>query len=261
VKPKRVLQVLVAEPVDSHGLRDMVPSHRRIRHAATAQECLDLAYAGSADVMLIDLDAADFVDPSFVARVHSASRHAFPIIGVVSRDPEQPDRWFRHGLSDLLPWEGLTPYRLDRAMRHWVKFQRTQHRLFDAERRALQWWKDLVEALDEVRRRVECGCDSLEAFLSLLEGEDGQSREQRQQVIWQARKQVAELNQINADLDFAARVIQLKGLQRSRRQALTRPPAVRPEAWFDHAEPEEDADRSIDRPPLHGEETEERYGT
>lgn len=262
MKPKRVLQVLVAEPVGRQGLRELVPVHRRIRPAATPQECLDLAYPGSADVMLVDLDDAGFADPAFIARVHSTSRNAFPIIGVVSRRPQRPERWFGQGLSDLLPREGLTAYRLDRVLRHWVKFQRTQRRLFEAERRALQWWKDLVDALDEVRRRTESGCDALEAFLGLLEGDDGETRERRQQVIWQARKQVAELNQINADIDFAARVIQLKGLQRSRRQALTHPPAVRPEAWFDHSETEDDADRCIDRPPVHGEESEERrYGT
>jgi hypothetical protein len=262
VKPRRVLQVLVAEPAGRHALRDLVPTHRRIRPAATEQECLDLAYAGSADVMLVDLEAPEFADPGIAARVHTISRHAFPILGVASLRLAHPERWLSQGLSDVLVREGLTPVRLDRALRHWVKYQRTQRRLFDAERRALQWWKDLVDALDEVRRRTEHGCDALEAFLGLLEGCEGETRERRQQVIWQARRQVAELNQINADLDFAARVIQLKGLQRSRQQSPAQPPAVRPEAWFDQTELEEDAERSIDRPPVRGEESEERrYGT
>jgi hypothetical protein len=262
VKPKRVLHILVAEPQASRALRELIPTHRRIRHAATAQECLDLAYAGSADVMVIDLDNAAFADPAFLAQVRSVSRRAFPIVAVASRRLRRPERWFRQGLSELVSWEGLTAYRLDRTLRHWVKFHRTQRRLFDAERRAMQWWKDLVEALDEVRGRTERGCDALEAFLGLLEGSDGETRERRQQAIWQARKQVAELNQINGDLDFAARVIQMRGLQRTRRQALTHTPAVRPEEWFEKTELEENGDRCIDRPPVGGGEPEERrYGT
>ena len=262
MKPKRVLQVLVAERSDSCALRTLILGTRRIRHAATEQECLDLAYAGSADVLLIDLDDETFADPAFLSRARCVSRHAFPIVAVASRQLAHPERWFREGLSELVAREGLTPYRLDRVLRHWVKFHRTQRRLFDAERRALQWWKDLVDALDEVRRRMEHGGDALEAYLVMLEGREGESPDRRQQVLRQAHKQVAELNQITADLDFAARVIQLKGLQRSRREALTRPPAVRPEEWFDRTEAGDDADRSIDRPPVHGAESEERhYGT
>ncbi len=259
---KRILNILIAEPESSQRLRKLILQGRRIRYAGSEQECLDLAYAGSADILLLDLDDARIADPDFVSRVRFVSRHAFPILGVSARREAHAERWFRNGLSDLLTWDGLTPYRLDRSIRHWVRFHRMQRRLFDADRRALQWWKDLVQALDEVRQRLERSCDALDAFLNLLEGSDGEVPALREQRLLLARKQVAELNQVSADLDFAARVIQLKGFERSRKETHVHRPAVKPDEWLADGEEGEPGERSID--PGHGRDShneERRYGT
>ncbi|MCK4412223.1 MAG: hypothetical protein KAY32_01635 [Candidatus Eisenbacteria sp.] len=260
---KRMLNILVAEPAGSQAIRKQIYHRRRIRLAASEQECMDLAYAGSADVMVIDLEASAFSDPDFITRVRFVSRNAFPIIGISSREKAEGEKWTRSGLSELLFWESLTPYRLDRVMRHWVRFRRMQRRLFDADRRALQWWKNLVDALDEVRHRMErCG-DSLDAFLGLLDGGEGEVPELRGKHIAGARQQLAELNHIAADLDVAARTIQLRGLERSQREAQCRRPVIKPEAWLEAGEEEEVGERSIDQPPFvrGSEDQQRRYGT
>jgi hypothetical protein len=260
---KRTLNILVAEPAASQAVRKLIFHRRRIRFAANEQEVTDLAYAGAADVMVVNLDEPAFADPDFITRVRFVSRNAFPIIGLASREQAQDEKWTRSGLSELLFWESVTPYRLDRAVRHWVRFRRMQRRLLDADQRALQWWKNLVDALDEVRHRVERGGDSLEAFLGLLDGHDGEVRELRDKHLAAARQQVAELNHIAADLDVAARTIQLRGLERSQREAQCRRPVIKPEAWLEAGVEEENGERSIDSPPfVRGTEDQpRRFGT
>jgi len=215
---KRSLQVLVAESEQSRSLRDMVSPRRRVRHAATEQECLDLGYAGAGDVMLVDIDDRCFSDPDFVSRVRFVSRSAFPILGVTNRPNGEIERWVKCGLAEVLQRQTLTPYLLDRKLRHWVKHHRQQLRLYDANRRALKWWKDLVSALDEVRGRLEKTSDALDAYLGLLDSGDGEEPSFRRSTISQARKQIAALSQLATELDVAARTIQLEGIQRSRSQ-------------------------------------------
>jgi hypothetical protein len=215
---KRCLQVLVAESEQARFLRDMISPRRRVRHAATEQECLDLGYAGAGDVMLVDIDDPRFSDPDFVSRVRFVSRSAFPILGVTGRPNGEIERWVKCGLAEVLQRETLTPYLLDLKLRHWVKHNRLQLRLYDANRRALKWWKDLVSALDEVRGRLEKTSDGLEAYLSLLESGDGEEASFRRSTVSQARKQVAAISQLATELDVAARTIQLEGIERSRTQ-------------------------------------------
>lgn len=216
---RRSLHVLVAESERNEALRRLVVPERRIRHAANEQECLDLATAGAADVMLINLDDVAFDDPELPSRVRFLSRNAFPVLGVGTRGRVDAEAWIRGGLQDVLFWEEINPHRLDRCLIHWVSHRRLRRRVRAADRRALQWWSDLVAALDEVRGRLEQCSDALDAFLVRLEGSDADLAAQRQQSVLQARKQLAELNQIASDLDIAARTIQLKGYERRRRQA------------------------------------------
>jgi len=259
---KNLLHVLVAESPRQRFLRERILPRRRIRLAGSAQECIDLAHAGSADVMVVDLDNREFSDPDFIRRVRFASRGAFPILGVAARDRVAGERWSRRGLSDLLVREDLTAERLDRALRHWVRYRRLQRRVFDADRRALAWWKNLVDALDEVRRRLEQGSDALNAYLGLLEGGEGGVEDLRRRHVAAARRQVNGLERIAADLDVAARTIQLRGLERSEREARCRRPAVRPEEWLADADEDEAGVRSIDRPHPGDAETEQRrFGT
>ena len=215
---KRCLQILVAESEHSQSLRGMITPRRRVRHVATEQECLDLGYAGAGDVMLVDIDDPRFSDPDFVSRVRFVSRSAFPILGVTSHPDRDAERWMKCGLAEVLPRESLTPYLLDRKLRHWVKHQRLQLRLYDANRRALKWWKDLVSALDEVRVRLEKNSDALEAYLRLLEAGEGEDPSFRRATVGQARKQIEEVSQLATELDVAARTIQLEGIERSREQ-------------------------------------------
>jgi len=256
------MHLLVAESPRSRFLRERILPRRRIRFAGTAQECLDLAYAGSADAMVVDLDEKAFADPDFVRRVHFLSRGAFPILGVASHDQPGAKGWSRRGLAELLTREDLTPEKLDRALRHWVRYRALQRRVFDADRRALTWWKNLVDALDEVRHRLDQGSDSLNAYLGLLEGGEGAVEELRRKHLAAARQQVIEFERIAADLDVAARTIQLRGLERSEREARCRKPAIRPDEWLAPQEEDEVNMRSIDRPYPGDAETEQRrFGT
>jgi hypothetical protein len=216
---KRTLHVLVAESERTQALRRLVVPERRIRHAASEPECLDIAAAGAADVMLVNLDDRGFSDPGLPSRVRFLSRNAFPVLGVGTRGKVDQDAWIRGGLHEILYWEELDAARLDRCLCHWVKHRHLHRRVRAADRRALQWWTDLVAALDEVRARLEQSSDALDAFLGRLDGPEAQIPDRRQQHLLQARKQLAELNQIAADLDIAARTILLKGLARRRRQA------------------------------------------
>lgn len=216
---KRTLHVLVAESERAAALRGLIPPQRRIRHAATEQECLDLACAGAGDVMVINLDDTAFRDPELPSRIRFLARNAFPVLGVGTRGRVDAGAWIRGGLAEVLYRDELDATRLDRVLCHWAQHRRMQRRVHAADRRALQWWHDLVAALDEVRGRLEQSSDALEAFLTLLEHRDSDSPARRQQHLLQARKQLAEFNQIVADLDIAARTIQLKGLERRRHRA------------------------------------------
>jgi hypothetical protein len=236
---KRTLHVIVAESERSVALRRLIAPQRRIRHAASEQECLDLAYARAADVMVINLDDGAFGDPEFPNRIRTLARGAFPILGVGTRGRIDADAWLRGGATDVLCWEELGTERLDRCLCHWVRHRRMRKRVRAAGRRALRWWCDLVAALDEVRCRLEQSSDALEAQLTLLEELDGPVCDHRQQLVLQARKQLAELNQIATDLDVAARTIQLKGLERRRRQAQRGP--NHSEAWLKQPWDAEDA--------------------
>ena len=260
---RKLLHILVAEPPDTQSIRRQILSRRRVRLAGSEQECLDLAYAGSADAMIVDLDEKTFADPDFIRRLQCASRNAFPILGVVSRARAAGERWSRNGLAELLIREDLTPERLDRVLRHWIRYRRMQRRLCEAERRALGWWKNLVDALDEVRHRLEGCSDSMDAFLGLLEDGDGDVPELRRKNVACARQQIAELSQIIADLDVAARTIQLRGLERSEREARCRRPGIRPEAWLSEEEADGAGERSIDGPPhvRDSENPQRRFGT
>lgn len=246
--PKRILRVLVAESAGNRSLQGMIRRSRGIRHAATEQECMDLAYAAAVDVMLIDLDDAIFLDPEFIGRVRFVSRSAFPILGVASRRPPECGAWFRSGLADLLVREGLTPALLDRTLRHWIKHYRMRRRLHRADRLALQWWKNLVDALDEVRGRLLRHLDSLGAFLSLLDGADGEIPEMRARYLDQARKQMAEMGQITADLEQAARTIRSKGIERSMEENLAGKRVMLPEGWLHSPPDREEAEHRIDPP-------------
>lgn len=258
---KRMLQVLVAESEESRFLRERVPRRRRIRHVATEQECLDLAHAGAGDVMLVDIEDRAFCDPDFVSRVRFVSRSAFPILGVASHELKKPERWMRCGMSDLIYRENATPFNIDRALRHWVKYQRLQLRVYDANRRALRWWKDLVTALDEVRLRMEKGVDSLEAYLTLLEAGEGDVPSLRHRTVDNARKQVAELSQLAQDLDVAARTIQVEGIEKSKEQPRrARGGLFTAESLIESAL-EEERSRSIDPPVSRYPEEHRRYGT
>lgn len=258
---KRPLQVLVAESQESRFLRDSIPSRRRIRHAATEQECLDLAYAGAGDVMLLDIEDPVFSGPDFVSRVRFVSRNSFPVLGVASHKVDEPDKWLRAGLAEILFRETLTPFLLDRALRHWVKHQRMQARLYDANRRALRWWKELVLALDEVRLRMEKGTDSLEAYLTLLETGEGEDRSFRRRAIGNARKQVAEIGQLAQELDVAARTIELEGIEKSKSQPRkSRGTLFTAESLIESAL-EEERNRSLDPPASRDPKEQRRYGT
>ena len=255
---KRTLHVLVAESERAAALRGLVAPHRRIRHAATEQECLDLACAGAGDVMIINLDDTAFRDPELPSRIRFLARNAFPVLGVGTRGRVDAEAWMRGGLADLLYRDELDAARLDRVLCHWARHRRMQRRVHAADRRALQWWHDLVAALDEVRGRLELSSDALEAFLTLMENSDIDASARRQPHLLQARKRLAELNQIVADLDIAARTIQLKGLERRQRRALH--VEADAQAWLGKPWDEED-DRqpgaSADGEPEHG----RRFGT
>jgi len=260
---KQPLHILIAERTREAGIREMLPPRRRVHLATNEQECLDLAFAGSADAMIVDLDQREFGQPEFLRRVRFVSRDAFPILGIFHRSHGRADRWAGCGLADTIAREDLDAARLDRVVRHWVRYRRMRRRLCDADRRALAWWKNLVDALDEVRRRLESGADSLDAYLGLLESADADLADLRRKHVTGARQQVAELNRISADLDIAARTIQLRGYERSTREARCRKPAIRPEDWL-ATEPEDAlAEHTVDRPP-HERDSEwgnERYGT
>jgi hypothetical protein len=259
---KRFLQVLVAEPESSRRIRDLIPARRKIRYAATEQECLDLAYAGAGDVMVVDLEGPNFADPEFISRVRFVSRSSFPILGIVSTQVSEPEKWLQCGLAQLLYRETLKPFVLDRCLRHWVKHQRLQMRLFDANRRALGWWKDLVNALDEVRYRMEKNADSLEAYLTLLETGESEIPSLRRRTVANARKQVAEINHLAQELDVAARTIQLEGIEKSKQQPRRgRGTLFSAESLIETALKEE-RNRSIDPPaPSRDSEEHKRFGT
>ncbi len=258
---KRCLQVLVAESEERRSLRDLVSPRRRIRHAATEQECVDLGYAGAGDVMLVDMDDPSFDDPDFVSRVRFVSRSAFPILGVTRRPPSSAEKWLKCGMAEVLHLESLTPYLLDRKLRHWVKHQRLQLRLYDANRRALRWWKDLVGALDEVRLRLEKTSHSLEAYLTLLEAGEGEIPSLRRNTVGRARKQIGEINELAAELDVAARTIQLEGIERSRSAQGRRREPIFTEAALAEGAREEERRKQFDPPMTRGTHRERRYGT
>jgi hypothetical protein len=250
---KRTLHVLVAESERAAALRGLVAPHRRIRHAATEQECLDLACAGAGDVMIINLDDTVFRDPELPSRIRFLARNAFPVLGVGTRGRVDSEAWIRGGLAEVLYRDELDEARLDRALCHWARHRRMQRRLHAADRRALQWWQDLVAALDEVRGRLERSSDALDAFLTLLDDGGASAAAQRQPHVLQARKQLAELNQIAADLDIAARTIQLKGLERRQRRAQRVEPDAQP--WLGKPWDQEDERKPgapADGEPEHG---------
>lgn len=260
---KRCMQVIVAEPEGSRFLRDRIHGRRRIRHAATEQECIDLGYAGAGDVMVIDLDGLRVSDPEIIERIRFVARNSFPILGVASRGFSKPDAWLRSGLGAILPKDNLTPFVLDRTLRHWVKHHRLKVRLFDANRRALRWWDDLVSALDEMRLRMEKSSDALEAYLTLLEAGEGEIPSLRRTTLTNAHKQVAEINQLADELDVAARTIQLEGIEKSHAQGKRRgernPFSM--EALMDAAV-EEERSRLFDPPAASADREEHRrYGT
>lgn len=168
--------------------------------------------------MLVDLDGELGYDSDFVTRLRFISRSSFPIIGVASANFKDKDIWLRSGLAEILPKESLTPFVLDRHIRHWVKHQRLLIRLHDANRRALHWWSDLVSALDQIRHRMEKSSDSLNAYLTLLESSEGEVPSMRRQTVDLARKQLVEINQLSQEMDVAARTIQLQGIEKSKEQ-------------------------------------------
>ncbi len=222
---------------------------------------MDLGYAGAGDVMLIDLRDPIYADPDFISRMRFVSRSAFPILGVVSQDQGDLNRFLRAGISEVLIRETLTPYLLDRAVRHWVKFQRLQIRLFEANRRALQWWKDLVSALDEIRHRMEKGTDSLEAYLTLLETGEGEVPSLRRRIVGNARKQVAEISELAQELDVAARTIQLEGIEKTKQQPRRTRGALFTAESLVEAALDEERNRSIDPSPTRDTHGGQRYGT
>jgi len=193
---------------------------------------MDLAYGAAADVMLLVIDEGEFGDPELPSRLRFVSRNAFPILGIAPRNLPTRREWLRGGLHAILAREDLHPNELDRTLRHWVRYRRMQRRLYAADRRALQWWKDLIEALDEVRGRLERGTDSIDAFVGLLDGPAELPAARRRRYLDQVRSHLAEMSQIATDLDVAARTIQLKGLERSERNARTHRPALSPEDWL-----------------------------
>jgi hypothetical protein len=258
---KRMLQVLIAEPETSRFLRDKIRKRRRIRFAATEQECLDLGYAGAGDIMLVDLDGPFGCDSDFVTRLRFISRSTFPIIGIASAEFKDNDKWLRSGLAEILPKENLTPFTLDRHIRHWVKHQRLQMRLQDANRRALHWWSDLVAALDQIRQRMEKNGDALNAYLTLLESNEGEVHSMRRQTVALARKQLVEISQLGRDMDVAARTIQLEGLEKSKDQPRqARGKMFTPESVVDAAI-EEERSWSIDPGVSRHPDENRRYGT
>ncbi len=239
----------------------MISARRRVRHAATEQECLDLGYAGAADVMLVDIDDARFSDPDFVSRVRFVSRSAFPILGVTDRSNTEVERWVKCGLAEVLQRQGLTPYLLDLKLRHWVKHNRQQLRLYDANRRALKWWKDLVSALDEVRGRLEKTSDALDAYLCLLDSGDGEEPGFRRSTVIQARQQIAALSRLATELDVAARTIQLEGIERSRsRKNRSDRPIFTADSLAESAQIDEIRNR-LDPPAARGHHQQRRTGT
>ena len=257
---KRCLQVIVAESEDSRFIRSLVPRRRRIRHVAGEQECLDLAYAGGGDIMLLDMVDPAFAEPEFVSRLRFVSRSAFPIVGIAPSAVAEPDRWLRAGMAEILYRDMLTPFLLDRAVRHWVKHHRLKHRLFEANRRALTWWKDLVSVLDEVRLRLEKGGDSLDAYLTLLDAKEEQHPSLRRKTIEHARQQLSELDQLAQELDVAARTIQLEGIERSKDQPRSAQKTLFSAESLVESAVEEERSRSLDPPSSRGSEY-PRFGT
>ncbi len=258
---KRILQVLIAEPDGSTFLRDMIKKRRRIRYAANEQECLDLGYAGAGDVLLIDLEGEMGTDPDFATRLRFISRSSFPIIGLAPANFATTDQWLRSGVAEVLFKDNLTPFILDRTIRHWVKHQRLQMRLHDANRRALHWWGDLVSALDQMRQRLEKNSDSLNAYLSLLEAGDGDIPSLRKQTVENARKQLAEINQLSRDMDVADRTIQLEGIEKSKEVPSQAGKKVFTTESFAESAMEAGRSRSIDPPSSRDSEENRRYGT
>ena len=258
---KRILQVLIAEPESSKFLRGMIKKRRRIRYAANEQECLDLGYAGAGDVMLMDLEGEMGCDPDFATRLRFISRSSFPIIGVASPNFKDTDSWLRAGLAEVIYKDRLTPFSLDRTIRHWVRHQRLQIRLSDANRRALHWWGDLVSALDQMRQRMEKTSSSLNAYLSLLEAAEGEIPSLRQQTVANARKQLAEIDQLGQDMDVAARTIQLEGIEKSKDQPTQGRRKVFTTESFVTSALKEEQRWSIDRSKSPDSEEKRRYGT
>lgn len=257
---KRCLHVVVAESEDSRFIRGLVPRRRRIRHVAGEQECLDVAYAGVGDIMLLDIEDRAFAEPEFVSRVRFVSRSAFPILGIASSSMAEPERWLRAGMAEILYRETLTPFLLDRAVRHWVKHHRLKYRLFEANRRALTWWKDLVSVLDEVRLRLEKSGDSMEAYLSLLDTAEQQHPSLRRKTIRNARQQLTELDQLGQELDVAARTIQLEGIERSKDQPRSAQKTLFSAESLVESAVEEERSRSLDPPSSRGSEH-RKFGT
>jgi len=258
---KRCLQVVVAESEDSRFIRGLIPRRRRIRHVATEQECLDLAYTGAGDVMLLDMEDPSFSEPEFVSRIRFVSRSSFPILGIGSGQLIESERWLRAGMAEILYRDMLTPFLLDRALRHWVKHHRLKHRLFEANRRALTWWKDLVAVLDEVRLRMEKSGDSMDAFLTLLDAEENQHPALRHKTIRNARQQLVELSHLAQELDVAARTIQLEGIERSKDQPRRAQRTLFSAESLVESAAQEERSRSLDPPTSRGPEEQRRYGT
>ncbi|MBD3235654.1 MAG: hypothetical protein GF330_03005, partial [Candidatus Eisenbacteria bacterium] len=152
-------RVLIAEPLDRQGLRRLVRASWQVRLAATQQEAADLAYVHAADVMIADLDAPEFDSPEFIGRVRFVARNAFPVLGITRRPSRRRDAWFRQGLSDLLPREGLSSILLEHKLQHWVRYYRMRVRLHRADLRVLEWWRSLADGLTEIHTQLLAGLD------------------------------------------------------------------------------------------------------
>lgn len=226
----------------------LIPARVQVRRGEDEQACLDLAYAGAADVMLLDLDADEFADPAFITRVRFISRCAFPLIGVTKAITPRIERLLLEGLADAVPRAGLTPVSLERRLRHWAAHHRLRIRLQHADRQSLEWWRNLIEGLDEVRGRITAGIDSTEAFLALIDGLDGARCDLRRRHLDQARKRMAEMRQIAADLEHAAQIIRRKGIARSKRDNLAGRQVLLPEGWTRTARAKHETPQWLDPP-------------
>ncbi len=253
---KRRFQILLAEPGERGRLRRLIRGRRLVRHARNQQECLDYAFAASADVVLLDGDSEPFGSPQFVSRLRFVSRNAFPILVARSNPSENSKDWLEAGAAELIDPSCLDALLLDRLLRHWAKHYRLRRRLFDADRRANQWWHDLVEALDEVRQRIEREHDSIEAFVNLLD-QGGSPTEERERYLDQIRKHLASLLGLTSELETASKTIRRKGARRALAAAAE---GKRTPPLWSPPPPAEEGDRSIDHPHLGKQQSRKRYG-